>query len=305
MAEDIENKMEGLADDTNINQEPNTNAGSGEGENGNEGQEGGTQAGSEIEKLNTLADDLGLGAYKELFSDSPEKFKNFLLAREKELFNLGSSQFQKEDGQTPPEDKSGTSQQDTSASKAFEKYSFGFTEEDQIDPKLRTELDKMNDHYSNVISTILSNVSPVNGIVEELSNMKTISANMRFENALGSLGKEYEEFVGKGNISQISQDHLNMRNEIYDAKETLKAGFLAKGITPPSDSKLVEKAVRIVFADKGIDLAKKKVIDQVKGRQTQITNKPNSRKSESTLTAEERAAKIFDELRAKQIGLEK
>lgn len=305
MADELENKTEEPINDTTVNQEPNTDAGSGEAEKNTEGQECGTQAGSEIEKLNTLADSLGIGAYKELFSDNPDKFKNFILAREKELFSLGSSQFQKDDGQGSSEDKSNTKQQDTSAGKGFEKYSFGFTDEDQIDPKLRSELDKMNDHYSNVISSLLSNVSPVNGIVDELTNMKNISANMRFENALSTLGKDYEEFVGKGNIGQISQEHLDMRNMIYDAKETLKAGFLAKGLTPPDENRLVERAVRMVFAEKGIDLAKKKVIDQAKGREKQITNKPNSRKSESTLTAEERAAKVFDELRAKQVGSEK
>ena len=35
----------------------------------------------------------------------------------------------------------------------------------------------------------------------------------------------------------------------------LREGYLAKNLTPPDEARLVEKAVRIVFADKGIDLA--------------------------------------------------
>lgn len=255
-----------------------------------------------IEELKSYADELGLGEFAEVLGDNPDKLHKFLIAKEKKILENGRGNSQQNQGQDGADDSQSKSQRDNSAINAIEKFEFKFKNPGDVDPELLQNLNDFRDQTFKYLESLVTQVKPLDGIVSTFEEQRIITENTRFENSLSKLGNDYSEFVGIGSIEEISKEQLEMRNLIYDTKEALRKGMINQGLKVPTESRLVEKAAKMVFEDKKIDLGKKKLINDAKSRQNQVSLKPNSRQSESALSAEEQAIRDFDKRKASIVG---
>jgi hypothetical protein len=295
--DDLETKKEEVAEATNV--QPNTetvgdavNTDDKSGET--QGQESSQEQTPTIDELRVFAEELGLGEFAEVLGDNPEKLHKFLIAKEKKIFESGKSNNQSPDGQGKTEDDQSTPKRDQSVMNEIEKFEFKFKNPEDVDPELLQNLNSFRDQTFKYIEGLMSQIKPLDGIVSTFEDQRITTENTRFESSLSKLGKDYSEFVGEGTMGEITQAQLDMRNAIWDAKEVLKNGMLAHGLKLPSESRLVEKAAKMVLEEKKINPEKKKVINDAQTRQNQISLKHNSRKSESSLTSEEQAIRDFD-----------
>lgn len=255
-----------------------------------------------IDELKSFAEELGLGEFAEVLGDNPEKLHKFLTAKEKKILESGRQNTQQSQGQGEAEEDQSKGKRDNSAINSIEKFEFKFKNPEDVDPELLQNLNDFRDQTFKYLEGLITQVKPLGGMVDSFEEQRILTENTRFENALSKLGKDYSEFVGEGGMNEITQSQLEMRNAIYDTKEALKNGMLSQGLKLPTESRLVEKAAKMVFEEKKINLEKQKLIKEAETRQNSISLKPNSRKSESALSSEEQAIRDFDKRKAAITG---
>ncbi len=101
----------------------------------------------------------------------------------------------------------------------------------------------------------------------------------RFDDALNELPDEYEEFLGKGRWAELKKtnpDSVKNREQVFTQVQILRNGYKASGMDVPPEKKLIEQAVKALFADQVNTNARKQVRNELKKTGSQGLSRPRS-----------------------------
>lgn len=101
----------------------------------------------------------------------------------------------------------------------------------------------------------------------------------RFDDALNELPDEYEEFLGKGRLAELKKtnpESVKNREQVFTQVQVLRNGYKSSGMDVPSEKKLIEQAVKSLFADQVNTNARKQVRNELKKTGSQGLSRPRS-----------------------------
>ncbi len=162
------------------------------------------------------------------------------------------------------------------------------------DPRLVKYVDTLKSAYEHNQTVMQQQHEMLQGIFSHLERQSMDAAIERFDQSIESLGDEYADLLGKGRTSGLSMDSPTYakRQELWDEVNFRREVFHKRGLPPPSDGALFAHAVKVVFADKHAELARKALDAKVSKRKSQAVSRPTHRKSAQLSGVERAAARV-------------
>lgn len=169
--------------------------------------------------------------------------------------------------------------------------------------EFKVELDP--DIYDpDICKAINSTAEQINGLKTKLNEVTSalaaqseLSFEKDFESMIATLGDEFSDTLGKGDLEAIGSDseHFKNRCKVIDEMNAIATGYTQTGKKVPSQKKLFERAVNSVFGDKVKSNVRKEVAAQLEKRSSQIISRPTSKKGKDNMSPERRATNVVKE----------
>ncbi|MBN1457702.1 MAG: hypothetical protein JW912_07615 [Sedimentisphaerales bacterium] len=176
-------------------------------------------------------------------------------------------------------------------------------DDSQVDGDFKVELDP--DLYDpDICKAINSTANQINTINAKLNEISTaivkqseLAFEREFEGMITSLGDDFSDTLGEGNIDKIGADSDFFKNrcKVIEEMNAIATGYRQTGKKIPSQKHLFDRAVNSLFGDKIKTNARKQVAAQLDKRSSQIISRPTSKNGKDTLTPEKRATNIVNQ----------
>ncbi len=101
----------------------------------------------------------------------------------------------------------------------------------------------------------------------------------RFDDALNSLGKEYEPIIGKGRAAELiksSPEIAENRSKVFSTMAILRNGYEQNGQPVPPESELIQQAFQATFHKQLQEIARRSIKNQIKNAGSQALSRPRS-----------------------------
>lgn len=147
---------------------------------------------------------------------------------------------------------------------------------------------QIDEHYAAQVEALNAELAAMR---EQQTASVEASRKERINGYFDSLGKDFDHIVGA--------EHPRNRSKVLDKMDVLRAGYEATGRKAPQEKELFQEAFQSEFGDRQAAVARKKINEQLKKRQSQITARPDQRTAQ--MTPEQRAvAAVAQAMREKE-----
>lgn len=163
----------------------------------------------------------------------------------------------------------------------------------------------MNQHYAGLVHGMQQQLQQV---TENLQRQAQEQYVERFDDFVDSLGTEFERVLGKGPSAHLNQNspEYQARYRLDQTALILRNGYVAQGMTPPSERKLFAEAARLAFRDQydkqTQQAASERVASRLRDQHGRFSAEPDSRPRSTPTSFGGEAAERFAAV-ADRIGL--
>jgi hypothetical protein len=154
--------------------------------------------------------------------------------------------------------------------------------EEKLDPDLFKTLQSLNSQARNSVQTMQQQMMQV---LEMQRNQQTLLKEEQFEGGVNTLPEEWKDVLGKGDISDISEDQFGNRKKLFAALGKIESLDAEQGVRRGMNKRLQE-ALTLAFPDQVKSAARKELTFKLKSAPK--VRKPAVAKKES-MTGDEAA----------------
>lgn len=113
--------------------------------------------------------------------------------------------------------------------------------------------------------------------LQDIERMRAATVESdRFDDALNSLGDEYEGIFGKGRRGELSGTETANRQKVYTTMAILKDGYQRTGQPVPKESELIQQAIHATFHKQAQEFARNEIKSKLKKSGKQALSRPRS-----------------------------
>jgi len=215
---------------------------------------------------------------------SREELERAMRFFDKSALEAGRKAMAEGDGETPPRDEHGkfTKKEAEPAEPKEGQYEIGLSK-DIYDEDLVNELTRMRDHYESRLGALETRLAEQDAKADE-QLFDSIVDTLGHSDLFGTTGKE-------------NSKQLQRRQDLHVAVKAQQIGLQVMGRGADLDQSLVNRVVRMVFAE---DIGKK----ELKARTRKVSQQSNSRMGGGTTRPTDPAETLRDEMRRRYKELE-
>lgn len=197
-----------------------------------------------------------------------------------------------------------------------EKFGLEFPDRDDLgetveyNPHIRKAVEAMNDHYFELSRRQQAMLDDLHDRLadREAAEEERIVLEMqdKFDKAISDLGPEYEELLGKGNVSEIDHNSKGFRNrtKLLDEIAVLDRVRLEKGLPRLSMPEYLDRALSAVFKTNEETRAMRKVKAKAQKVQGALSAPPSQRKTAKKVESPTKEAVKAVRAKMKEHGME-